>query len=466
MNVNYLKIQNPGVADYRGLTLLGVSTTRNSGYADTVGCFGSGSKNSIALLLRHGIYPVIICGNLKMEFSVKEQTVKGQTFRQVVVKYSGKDIDGNTKNSTEELGFTLEWGVQDWDKLHMAFREFVSNAIDGSIISGGSYKSVVFERTDNVRAKSGTTQVYIPETEETLKVFNSLSTMFLHFDQSELLNKVCLPKRFPGTTNVLIYKKGVLVANVTGDSIFDYNLPDLTLDESRNANEWDVKYAVSKALRDESSENIATIIKGLVADGQKWEGKLDSTYMGNNSYSDSNLQEKRKKVFADAWASVAGPKGVATSSSGIALQSFVIQKGFTPVVVPAFLETVLESYDVATESKVLSKSEKDGKKIEPASAEMIQCTDKVWKMLESFGLTKNKNCPEVKGFTDVMDGGSLTLGYYIPGEACIYLNNTLGTGKLMFSTALEEIVHYVTGSGDFSRDIQDFLFNLITEMSY
>ena len=37
----YLMIRNPGVADPRGFTLLGVSTTRSAGQTGTIGQFGS-----------------------------------------------------------------------------------------------------------------------------------------------------------------------------------------------------------------------------------------------------------------------------------------------------------------------------------------------------------------------------------------------------------------------------------------
>ena len=34
------------------------------------------------------------------------------------------------RSSTEDLGFVLDYGKQDWDEVALALREFVSNAID------------------------------------------------------------------------------------------------------------------------------------------------------------------------------------------------------------------------------------------------------------------------------------------------------------------------------------------------
>ncbi len=67
----YLMIRNPGVADHRSFTLIGASGTRFSNRPGTIGQFGSGSKLSIALLLRMGIRPVVCASNLKMEFFSK-----------------------------------------------------------------------------------------------------------------------------------------------------------------------------------------------------------------------------------------------------------------------------------------------------------------------------------------------------------------------------------------------------------
>lgn len=462
----YLCISNPGVADYRGITLLGVSTTRDAGYSGTIGTFGSGSKLALALLLRHNIEPVIVCGNLKMTFSVKDQTVKGQTFRQVCVKYSGTDLDGASKTSTEELGFTLEWGVQDWTRPAMGLREFVSNAIDGAIVAGGTHKAVEIEVCEKPRASRGYTSVYLPYTDTVEAMHKEIGTMFLHFGQPELLESKCLPKRFPNSDKVLIYKKGVLVSYSPGKSVFDYNLGDeLTLDESRNANEWDVKYAVSKGLQGETSDNLATILKGVIDNPECWEAKLDGSYLSCNSYAAADTQAKRKEVFKDAWSRVAGPKGVVTSGS-VALNSFVAEKGYTPVHVADGWAKALESYDVPSETKVLTKNELDGKTLSEATEEMLNCTKRVWALLEAFKLTNGKQCPNVQGFMSIMDGSGQTLGYYIVGGDTIYLHTSLGAGKMMFKVTLEEIVHYCTGSGDGSRDIQDFLFNLVTEMGY
>lgn len=462
----YLMIRNLGVADYRGFTLLGVSTTRNAGHDGTIGQFGSGSKHAIALLLRNGIEPLIVCGNLKMTFFVKEHTIKQQQFQQVCVRYSGKDTDGKTINRTEDLGFTLSWGESDWTKHTMAFREFVSNAIDGAIVAGGNYTNVEFEVVSEPRAKAGFTSVFLPYTDEIKKCHENISMMFLHYKNPLLLFCKVLPKQDETSSTTLVYKNGVLVCYMKEKSVCDYNLgSELTLDESRNASEWDVRYAIAQSLRNESENNLTTVLKGVLESPDSLEGKLDGVYLKNNQYNTPEEQDKRKKVFRNAWNRAAGEKAVAVSGN-VGVSSFVEAKGFTPRVLPAGWVSALESHDCPTESSVLSRNELEGKEVFDPTPVMLDCVAKVWLLFEKYKLTNSKPAPAVKGFASILNGGSQTLGYYIPGETCIYLLATLGAGKMLFKVALEEIVHYTTGSDDNSRDIQDFLFNLVTEITF
>ena len=96
-----------------------------------IGQFGSGNKHGMAVLLRNDLSPVVFAGTLKLEFSTRPQVVSDnhatKEFNRVVVKYGGTDpVTGASRSSTEDLGFVLDYGKQDWDEVAMALREFVS----------------------------------------------------------------------------------------------------------------------------------------------------------------------------------------------------------------------------------------------------------------------------------------------------------------------------------------------------
>ena len=198
-------------------------------------------------------------------------------------------------------------GAADWNKLSMAFREFVANAIDGAILNGGSAKDVEFEIKDSPRAKAGYTSVFLPFTPEIQELWKTLPQMFLHFKNAEFLKMLCLPKSVPGYVH--FYKKGVLVRVEKGNSVFDYNVEDLKLDESRNADPWDVKYAVAKALGNGSASDVAKILLAQLSDKDLWENKLDASYLYND-YEDKDTRDKKAHVFQTAFKTIAGDTGI------------------------------------------------------------------------------------------------------------------------------------------------------------
>jgi hypothetical protein len=461
--MSYLMIRNPGVADPSAFTLLGVSTTRYSGTAGTIGQYGSGSKNALAKLLRDNHNPVIVPGNLKMEFFSRPRIIGGQEFNQVCVKYSGKDFDGTSRTSTEDLGFTLEWGVQDWTNIAMAFREFVANAIDGATVSGGTYKDVEFEVVDKPRAKAGYTAVFLPLTPEIQECWKQLGTLFLHFSQPHLLGSKILPKLSTGK-NVLIYKKGVLVSRVEEESVFDYNLGDeLSLDESRNAQVWDVRYACSKAIGTAEAGDLAKILKAQIENRKVFESKFETSYV-HNEYDNKDVKDKRKEKFQAAFKTVAGNNAVLVSGKK-AVSDFVQKKGFEPVKIEGNWFQTLQQLGITTEDNVLDGLEKEGFAESEASPDMLKALDMVWNLLETYGKLNGREKPPVKGFNPIMSAEAQTGGMYYKGTVYIHTDHAT-MGYMLLKVMLEEVSHHTTGATDMSRDLQDYLFRLIVETAF
>ena len=61
-------IQNPGELPIWGMRLLGLSNKNE----DQIGKFGTGLKESIALLARMGQFPIIFSGTNRIDFSIQE----------------------------------------------------------------------------------------------------------------------------------------------------------------------------------------------------------------------------------------------------------------------------------------------------------------------------------------------------------------------------------------------------------
>ena len=101
-------------------------------------------------------------------------------------------------------------------------------------------------------------------------------------------------------------------------------------------------------------------------------------------------------------------------------------------------------------------------------------SDLVKSQIHAGGRGKGTVYADAAMTSKVMDGGGQTLGYY--RDNTVFINQDIaGQGALqtgwhnltqqLLTTAMEEVVHHVTGAVDFSRDLQDFILNLSVYMA-
>ena len=481
----FLKIENVGVCPSEAFTVLGVSLANTSNNYGVIGTFGSGSKHGVAVLLRHGLSPVVFAGTLRLEFGTRPQTVADsqatKEFARVVVKYGGTDpVTGASRNSTGDLGFVLSYGEKDWTEVALALREFVSNAIDRSIRERGDWSGVKIEVVDEpqVRARRDCTRVFVPLSAEVLAFYNDLGKWFLHFSEPQSLDKAILPKKNRNLGErkaAVIYRRGVRVREFTSsdaESLFDYNLNNLTIDEARKASDWDVMHHCGRALASADKDILAMLFCRLLKSDQPvWELGFNA-YALQPSHQDSAEDEKRKRRnWQEAFAQVAGDEAVITGE-GTAEQ--LRRKGYKPVLAPENLVNAAERYGVQTPAKVLSADERSGREITEPTPDAQAAVDLVWDLLEEVGLTNGKDKPPVRCFTSILDGGVMLNGFYRNGE--VFINSDMAGGSSAFAgpqalsdrlvkVALEECVHFVTQATDCSRDFQDFLLDLSVKLA-
>ncbi len=436
----YLKIENIGVCPPEGFTVLGVSLADTSNREGVIGQFGSGNKHGVAVLLRNQLAPVVFAGTLKLEFGTKPQTVGDglaeKEFARVVVKYGGTDASGVSRSSTEDLGFVLDYGKQDWSEVALALREFVSNAIDRSIREHGDWSGVKIEIVDEsqVRAKRDHTRVFVPMNADVLAFYNDLGKWFLHFSEPESLSKAILPKRNRNLGDrkaAVIYRRGVRVREFESsdtESLFDYNLNDLTIDEARKASDWDVRHHCGKALAGADKATLAILFDHLLnSDKAVWEFSFD-TYALQPSYRDHDADRQRQKNWQEAFLEIAGDDAVLTQE-GSAGQ--LERKGYKPVKAPEGLVNAAARYGLQTPATILSADELSGREITAPSPDAQAAVDLVWDWIVEAGLTNGKSKPPVKCFTSILDGGTMLNGYYRQGE--VFINADLAGSASEFA---------------------------------
>ncbi len=491
----YLKIENPGIAPTASFTLLGASTKRDNVSAQTIGQFGSGNKHGVAVLLRAGIYPIVFCGNLRMEFYLKPETMKDKVFQRVCVKYSGKDESGKTNNRNEELGYVLEYGATDWPSVDMALREFVSNAIDASIEEGENnflagkteaeklfvynspndlveyrkvatdYNDVVVEVDSSVRAKSGSTRVFIPANDKVLEFQRNIGKWFLHFSEPEMLTKTVLPKKARNITHkntAVIYRRGVRVREIQGDdspSLFDYNLDSLKLDESRNVDDYTVRYHAARALSYAESNTLCVLMRSFLNDEKRWEHCFDASYLVG-SYDTSESIAKRNAEWAKAIEETGGSDAVITSST--LMKEVAEKKGYRVILVPQGYDNAANALKLRTPEKVISEDERNGIDLAEANQTTVNLLNHIWSDIVAKNMANGRDKPTVMAFHKSMSAGSQILGFY--RNNVVYIHSDIipvvdDWPQMLKATMLEELAHHVTQATDMSRDLQDWLFN-------
>jgi hypothetical protein len=456
----YLKIENVGVAPPEAFTLLGASTKRDS---DLIGKFGSGNKHGISTLLREGLDTVVFCSQLRMTFGTKEQEMSGHMFNRVFVKFGGKDEEGKQRSATEDMGYVLEYGEDDWGHdVSLALREFVSNAIDAA-----GYKNVTIELVEDnqVRAKVGTTRVFVQVNDAVERFKANLGKWFLHFSEPENLGKQILPKRNRNIGDrrvAVIYRRGVRVREFESSdtpSLYDYNLNDLPMDEARKVDDWRVKAYAGFAFRDADKTTLSRLFQSF-GEGEYWEHGFDGNYLDHSSYDSTETVKRREKTWCDAFTAINGASAVVSTESN----QLVERKGFKVVKLPQSFVRVAPKLGIKTADKVLSQDEREGREIVPTTQDVQTSLDQNWDILGLCGLTNGKNKPALKCFREIMRGESSTLGFYRDATVFINADISVGLSDQLNQTMLEELAHWVTGATDNSRDFQDFAFRLAMQL--
>ena len=412
----YLKITNHGISHPEAFTLLGVSTAR--GEATKIGQFGSGAKMGILTCLRHSINPVIVSGESVIKFDCIQRSMGEKKYDQVIAIIDGKE---------KELGFALEFGAIDWTKIDYAIREFVSNAKD----QGGCDISVV-EHINPVSVNS--TSVYVEYTDEVKKYHENLSKYFLNTQDIIRDNEL---------TPFKVYRKGVLVCeNETENSLFAYNIADLKVDESRNAETYMTLYQSATALRHMNEDQAKILVKAFINSTDCVEvNRFDPSYM--------NLYSINQKI-KNAWDTLFGDLRIVSAD----LLQYAANKNQC-IAVPAKAFVVLSNASVPTaEIAGSEKGAKSGFIPIDITADCKRIFNRVWKKVQNLGLHAGKDKPNLAMFSKPMSCGSTIGGYY--EKNTVYIDRNHVNAKVI----LEEIGHYITDADDCTRDFQDWAFNV------
>ena len=414
----------------------------------------------------------IYCGKTKLDFQTRDEVIDDGLVKKPIKRVYCRM--GGTSTRMVDTGWCLDFGAIDWTNLAMALREFVSNAIDRTIREKGDFVPAILDGdlqvsiVEESRARDGYTRVYVQVNDDVQRYYGELPRRFLHFSSdSSQVKKSILPKtnRNINGQTAMIYREGVLVREV-GEckkrSLFDYNFraSELQIDESRNSSEYDVKAACSRCMAGADSNLLASIFKSLLDGEETFEAELDPYYI---CPSWRVPKSEEKQAWQQAWQVTAGD---AVLVRDIGQSDFIRRKGRPAAIIrsPGWTE-VAERFELPTAARLLSENEQKGREILPATEYAQHSVDMVWGWLEGLNLTNGTTKPPVGCYRDIMNAGTRLLGFC--DNTGVYLADDYASAmsKTLVKTALEEVVHWITGATDNSRDFQDFLLRMIVEIA-
>jgi len=402
---NTIIFSNPGEIDLRSISLFGVSVKDND---NPIGFFGTGLKFSIAVLLRNNCDITIWSGKTKIWFETYEESFRGKSITLVRMYEQLQEpsaLDGQYGPIvSKELGFDISLG-KNW-KLWMAYRELYCNCKD----EGGNVsinEADAFAGTENMTIISVTsdefTQIHRHRTDFILE-----SKPFYTYQDIEI---------HKGTPTNSLFYKGIKVAQAGNENLYRYNYTghvDLTEDRTCGSH-WSWQYELKHAVA--QSKDPAFIKEMLLrVDNDDFE------LLDYSNLSEMDLTEEFINVVIDLETS-----GLSHyNKTALECVESIQKKNFKPA-----------SYTPsAIENKMLTKA---------------------LAFLDALGFPMVFNisyvhsiAPNVYGRADSKD------------NTILISRDAFGLGtKFLATTLLEEHIHLKYGHRDNSREMQNFLFNLV-----
>lgn len=240
--------ENPGEIDLLSICTFGVSVKESE---NPIGFFGTGLKYAIAVLLRTGHQVSAFSGLRRVEFGLREKTVRGTSFDFVTM---------TTDDETRDIGFTTELGKQ-WE-IWMAYREIACNCKD----EGGEARQVIALPLP----EAGRTMFAV--TGDAFARVHQERAFYILEDEPHLQIGTLEVRRRPGRS---FYYRGVRVHAFSSPGLYTYNdSSSIELTEDRTVkDQWVPGHRIAMAVLRCDDESF--IRDCVLADENTLEGSLD-----------------------------------------------------------------------------------------------------------------------------------------------------------------------------------------------
>ena len=449
MSNRWIMIQNPGEVPLWGIRLLGLSQKTD----EQIGRFGSGLKEAIALLTRLNV-PIVICsGETTVTFSVENNGGHDE-----IGFTLDKNIDRYKNGTWYGLGLHPHFGRHDWVDPWQALREVVCNALDEG--PDMMHREIVAQ----IEPRAACTRVYIGAKTEVLKAYDTLDRKLLMLGNHEPLltvrcgrvySKIGLGER------AQIYHRGVWVCEYAKKSIYDYELKDLRLTESRTSSIGSIVSELSDIIENMTSTLLAPIVELMataVYEKNIWHEYAESRAHYGLMY---NRIGNKPAGWRGAFHHIHGPNSVACLTDDRMIER-IKAVGLTPVPFREDHFRIFKAAGVRTHETVLNPNDIEGIEIvedeEAGKRPIKKKADVVWDALKGIGVVSGKR-PSILIFRESPGSAMHRNGFVRDGK--VYINDNVVGSREETLTLIEEFAHEASGAGDESRAFQDWLIDVI-----
>lgn len=237
--MSYLLIQNPGELPIWGIRLLGRSVKSKP---KAIGRFGTGLKESIALLGRLNAKLIVFSGTTRVEFGVHEPLGVPE------ICFRLSEPKGNlAANEWHGLGLDPDFGHHDWTEPWQALRELYCNALDESSEPSLVHHDIVPD--SEVSGRAGSTRIFVEATWDILEQYGKIPSKILAFSKKEPELYFSGVRTYDsGDDPASIYHRGIWVQSHRKTySLAHYDLDNLRLNESRSADWYHIYTSLAAA---------------------------------------------------------------------------------------------------------------------------------------------------------------------------------------------------------------------------
>lgn len=314
----WVLIQNAGEIDPRAFSLLGISVKEID---DPIGMFGSGLNYSVALAAREGVEVVVFSGTKRIEFCQIPTEFRGRRTQR---------IDVLVEDEVIPTSITTDFGKHDWNDHWLILREFFANAADE-----GSH--VLRLADEDPVGEPGCSRVFIQITPRLRQVVDNLE---YYIRSTGLIEETGTGRIYSRLgEKCRIYKQGIFVTELPVSSLYDYDLFDLNLTESRTATVSDIRWAIAELLATCSLERRVEFIKAVT----NTQEKLIERDLYYHDWNKSVVQ-KWREAFDEAF-----PDGMLCFNPSENVAQSVKASGRTPVRLPDKLSEMLAKDGIPSE---------------------------------------------------------------------------------------------------------------------